>query len=73
MDGRLRTNAAECQYKEYNRLLTKEFISGLIDDGMIDEILKGVAVLEDISDVTCEHVLFWALRIEEQRAKIHIK
>ena len=35
--GRLRTQATECQYKEYDRLLVAQFISGLNDSGMISE------------------------------------
>ena len=35
---------------EYDRLLTGQFISGLNNDGMVDEILKEVATLEGIDD-----------------------
>ena len=35
--GRLRTPATECQYKEYDRLLVAQFISGLNDSGIISE------------------------------------
>ena len=37
--GRQWTKAAECEYKEYYRLLTEQFIGRLNDEGMIDEIL----------------------------------
>ena len=37
--GKFRTKATECQYKEYDRLVTEQFISGINDNGMIDEIL----------------------------------
>ena len=46
--GRLRTKAADCQCKEYNRLLTEQFISGLNDDGGIIEILKEVTTLKTL-------------------------
>ena len=39
--GRLRTKEAECQCKEYDRLLTEQFINVLNDNGMVDEILRG--------------------------------
>ena len=39
--GRLWTKAAECEYKEYDRLLTQYFIGGLNDEDMIGEILRG--------------------------------
>ena len=38
----------ECQYKEYDKLLAEQLISGLNDDRMINEILKEVATLEEI-------------------------
>ena len=44
-------------YKEYNRLLTEQFTNRLNDDGMVNEILKEVATLEDIEGTTNEHVL----------------
>ena len=53
--SRLRTKAAECQYKEYDKLLTEQFISGLNDDGRIDEILKD----DDIEDATRKLEFLW--------------
>ena len=41
--GRLRTEAAEYQYKECDRLLTEQFINSINDEEMVDEILKEVA------------------------------
>ena len=54
--GKLRTKTAEYQYKEYNRLLTEQFINSLNDE-MVDEILKEAVTLEDTEDATSEHVL----------------
>ena len=48
---RLRTKVAECQYREYDRLLTEQFISGLTYDGLIDKILKELQDIEDATDV----------------------
>ena len=67
--GILRTKAAKCQYKEYNRLLTQQFISWHNDDGMVNEILKEAATLQDIEDAMNEHVLLWIQRVEAQRVK----
>ena len=64
--GRLTTKAAECQYKEYGRVITEQFIHGLKYDGMINEIFKEVAALEDIVDTTSKHVLLWVYRVEAQ-------
>ena len=55
---RFRTKVAKCPYIEYDRLLTEQFISGLNDDDSItNEILKIVATLEGIKDVTSECIL----------------
>ena len=54
--GRLRTKAAESQCIEYDRLLTEQFIIGLNDDRMVNEILKEVTILEDIEDAKSEYV-----------------
>ena len=51
------TKVANFQHKGYGRLLTEQLIIGLNDGGMINEILKEVATLEDIEDVTRKHVL----------------
>ena len=64
MDGWLRTKEMECQYKTYDRFLTEQFISWLNDDGMINEILKEVATLEDIGNTTSEHVLLWVHKLK---------
>ena len=55
--GRLWTEEVECEYKEYDRLLTEQFISGLNDKGMNVEILKESATLADIKDAMSECVL----------------
>ena len=66
---RLKTKAAECQYKEYNRLLTEQLLKGLHDDGMVNEILKEVTTLGDIVDATHRHILLQACRVEVQRVQ----
>ena len=66
---RLRTKAADCKYKEYDRLLTEQFINRLNDDGMVDEILKEANILQDIEDASCEYVLLWAFRLDMPRAQ----
>ena len=57
----------ECQCTECNRLLTEQYINGLNNDGMGDEILKEVVMLEDTEDTTSEHVSLWVCRVEAQR------
>ena len=36
--GRLQTKVTECEYRDPNRLLPEQFICGLNDDDMTDEI-----------------------------------
>ena len=50
-------------------MLTEQFIGQLNDGGMIDEILKEVAILEDIEDTMSERVLLFTCRVEAQRAQ----
>ena len=42
--GRLWTEVAEYEYREYDGLLTEQFIDWLNDEGMTDEILMGVSM-----------------------------
>ena len=65
--GKLQKNAAEYDYKEYERDQTEEFSSGLDDEGMINEILREVSLLEDINDAISERILLWTWRIEAHR------
>ena len=67
--GRLWTKAADCESKEYDRLQTEQFIGGLNDEGMIDEILMEAATLDNIKDATSECVLIWAYIVGVQRAQ----
>ena len=46
------------------RLLIEQFICGLNVEGMTDEILREVAVLENIDEATSEHELTLAHRVE---------
>ena len=52
--GRLWTKVKECEFKDYDRLLTEEFIGGIDNDGNKMEILREVAALEDYEDVMSE-------------------
>ena len=50
---------AKCDYDEYDRRITEQFIHVLDDEGMVSQILREVSVLEDINDATSEWVLLW--------------
>ena len=66
---RLRTVAANCDYCKCDRRLTKQFIQGLDNEGMISEILREVSALENIDDATSEWVLLWAKSVEAREHK----
>ena len=44
-------------------------MQGLDDEGMINEILREVSLLEDINDTNSEWVLLWAQRVEGPERK----
>ena len=58
--GRLLTKAAKYEHIKYDRLLTEQCIGRLNDKGIMYEILREVAMFEDIKEATSEHVLTWA-------------
>ena len=55
--GRLQTKVAECEYKEYDMLLTEQLMGGLDEEAMISEILREIVALEDIEDAISERIL----------------
>ena len=60
--GRLQTKVAKCKYREYERPLTGQCISGLNDEGMTDEMLRMVATLGHIEEATSKCILTLACR-----------
>ena len=68
--GRLHVVAAtECNYREPDRQLKEQFIHGLNDRFMLDEIIRELTTKNNDEQVTSECVLTWAKRIEVQRAQ----
>ena len=61
--SRLLTKVAKSKYIDPDRLLTEQFIGGLNDNDMTDEILRKVTNLEH-TEVTNEHVLSWVHKLE---------
>ena len=59
----------ECEYRTYDRLLTEQFIGGLNDNGIIDEILREVTMLVDIEEAISACVLTLVHRLEANRAQ----
>ena len=70
--GRLRIAAAECNYKEIDRHLKEQFIHGLKDKAMLDEIVRELMAKNTSKQMNSEDVLLWARQIEAQRAQAAI-
>ena len=64
--GGLWTKAADCECKEYGRLLREQFINGLDEEAWCG-ILREVSALEDTDDATKKRELLWAQRKVVQR------
>ena len=64
--GRLQEKVAECKYREYDRLLTEQFIGDINDKGMTNGVLREVAMLEDIEEATSECILTCPCRVGVQ-------
>ena len=58
--------AADCEYKEYDR---RQFIHGLDDDVIIEEITRELTASKDACEVTSDQVLMWAQSVEAQTAQ----
>ena len=67
--GRLHVAVAECNYRELDRQHKEQFIYGLNDKVMLDEIIRELTAKNNDEQVTSEGVLPWAKRIEAQRAQ----
>ena len=65
--GRLCMAAAECNYKEIDCQLKEQFIHGLNDKNMLDEVIRELTTKCINEQITSEDVLIWAKRVEVQR------
>ena len=70
--GRLWIAAVECNYKEVDRQLKEQFIHGLNDRVMLDEIVRELMAKNNSKQTNSENVLLWARQIEAQRAQAAI-
>ena len=70
--GRLRIAAAECNYKEIDRQLKEQFIHGLIDKAMLDEVVRELTAKNSSEQMNSEDVLLWVRQIKAQRAQAAI-
>ena len=67
--GRLCVAAVECNYREVDRQLKEQFIHGLNDKCMLEEIIKELTITRDDDWITSESVLAWEKRVEAQRTQ----
>ena len=58
--GRLCMAAAECNYRELDRQLKEQFIHGLNDKCMLDEIIRELTAKNNDEQVTSNDMLVWA-------------
>ena len=70
--GGLRIAAVECNYKEVDRQVKEQFIHGLNDRVMLDEIVRELMAKNSSKQINSEDVLLWARQIEAQRAQATI-
>ena len=55
--GRLHVVAVECNYRELDRQLKEQFIHGLNDQCMLEEIIKELTAANTDDQITSEGVL----------------
>ena len=67
--GRLCVAAAECNYREVDQQLKEQFIHGLNDKIMLDEVIRELTAKSNKEQTTSKDVLAWAKRVEVQQAQ----
>ena len=64
--GRLCMVVAECNYKEIDQQLKEQFIHGLNDKTMLEEVIRELTARNNDEQTASKGVLVWANRIEMQ-------
>ena len=64
----MHVTAVECNYREVDRQIKEQFIHGLINKGMLEEIIKELTTTKDDDQITSKGMLAWAKRVEAQKA-----
>ena len=70
--GRLYIAAVECNYQEVDRQLKEQFIHGLNDKHMLEEIIKELMAAKNDDHITSGGVLAVTKRVEVQRAQVMV-
>ena len=58
--GRLHVAVAECNYREIDQQLREQFIHGLNDKVMLEEVIRELTARKNDEQTTSESVLAWA-------------
>ena len=64
--------AVESSYQEFDRQLKEQFIHGLKDKCMLEEIIKELTATKNDDCITTGGVLAWAKRVEAQMAQVAV-
>ena len=67
--GRLWVAAVECNYQEVDRQLKEQFIHGLNDKCMLEEIIRELTTTKNDDCITNGDEFAWANRVEAQRVQ----
>ena len=70
--GRLHIVAVECNYKGIDHQLQEQFIHGLNDKTMLDEVIRELTTKNINEQMTSEDMLIWTKRVEVQRVQLAI-
>ena len=70
--GRLCVVAAECNYREIDRQLKEQFMHGLNDKVMLDEVIRELTAKSNDEQMTSKCILAWAKRVEVQQMQATI-
>ena len=67
--GRQHVTAVKCNYQEVDRQLKEQFIHGLNNKYMLEEIIKHLMAVKNDDHIRNGGILAWAKRVEVQRAQ----
>ena len=67
--GRLHTKATDCECKECDRRLTKQFMNALDDETIYGEMIRELPALKDTNEATSNQILVWAQGVEAQKVQ----
>ena len=70
--GRLHVATVECNYQGVDRQLKEQFIHGLNDKYMLEEIIRKLKATKNDDHITSGGILAWAKRVEAQRAQVGV-